>query len=378
MDEGLDKSNPPSTSYRETFRRHRKLFCMPIILGALGAAFFLFGTAKTYKSTANLWVDSIPTQPSSIADTGAAPMAEPPAAAEQALLTELLTTKAFAASVAHNSLLGKDVSGANALGLLWSGPVAANAVGGQVLQVSYSASSPAIAESVLGAVIAQLRTYTNRITAQHDQAAVAYETQQVNLAEAALATARRNVTAYQVGHPGVTQTDPKYATLVQAENNASKLLAGANTALSQAAGTGNAGAWSVQVIDPPSPASTTPMRKSKMAEVILGGVLGGVLVSFLAIVALTPAKKEAWEDELPIGGPFGPDVPPADPFRAGSPRVPTAAERPARATAAVGGRRLALRDRRFAVDLDGARGKGAGDDDGRFQFLTPSAPTEEQ
>ena len=47
----LDKSNSPSTSYHETFRRHRMLLCMPIILGGLAAAFFLFATGKTYEST---------------------------------------------------------------------------------------------------------------------------------------------------------------------------------------------------------------------------------------------------------------------------------------------------------------------------------------
>ena len=136
-------------------------------------------------------------------------------------------------------------------------------------------------------------------------------------------------------------------------------LAQANTALSQVAGTGNADSWSIQVIDTPSQASTTTPRKSKIAEVILGGALGGLLVSFLAVVALTPAKKEVCEDELPIGRPFAPDVPPADPFRAGSPRVPTAPARSTLAPTAVGQPRLSVGDR-------------------RFQFRSPSAPTEEQ
>ena len=65
-----------------------------------------------------------------------------------------------------------------------------------------------------------------------------------------------------------------------------------------------------------------------MAEVILGGAIGGLLVSFLAVVALTPAKKEVWEDELPIGNQLGPDVPPADPFPAGVPGVPASAIHP--------------------------------------------------
>src|SRR3954471_19446894 len=106
MDQGLDKSSPLSTSYRETFRRHRKLLCLPVVLGGLAAAFFLFGTGKTYSSTASLWVDTTATAPSSVGDgSGSTPLAQPPAVAEQSLLSELLTTRAFTASVAQNSLL---------------------------------------------------------------------------------------------------------------------------------------------------------------------------------------------------------------------------------------------------------------------------------
>jgi hypothetical protein len=135
--------------------------------------------------------------------------------------------------------------------------------------------------------------------------------------------------------------------LVAAQDNAVTQLAKADTVLSQVASLSNADGWSIQVIDPPGQASTTALRKSKMAEVILGGALGGLLVSILAVVLLTPAKKEVWEDELPIGGPFVPDVPPADPFRAGSPGVPAAPARPAPAATAAAQPRLSLGDRRF-------------------------------
>jgi uncharacterized protein involved in exopolysaccharide biosynthesis len=321
MDQGaLDTSKPLSTSYRETFRRHRKLLCLPIVLGALAAASFLFTMGKTYKSTATLWVDTTATAPSSIGDgSGSSPLAQPPAAAEQSLLTELLTTRAFTAAVAQNSLLGKTLGDAGAIregavALLGSGQVTTAVPGGQVLQVSYSASSPAMAKSVLGAVIDQLHTYTGRLSSERDQAAIAYQREQVSLAQVALATARRDVTAYREQHPGVSPTDPRYVSVVAAQNHAVKQLAAANAALSQATGTGNAGSWSVRVIDPPGQPSTTPLRKSKMMQVILGGVLAGLLVSFLAVVALTPSRKEEWEDELPVGRPLVPDVARADPL----------------------------------------------------------------
>jgi uncharacterized protein involved in exopolysaccharide biosynthesis len=225
------------------------------------------------------------------------------------------------------------------------------------LELSYTASSPAVAKSVLGAVIAQLRSYTTRLTAQHAQAAVAFDKGQVKAAETELATARSNVSAYQNEHPGVSHTDPTYVSLVAAENNALTQLSQANTALSQAVGTGSDG-WSMQVIDPPSQATTTTPHKSKIAEVILGGALGGALVSFLAAVALTPAKKETWEDELPIGGPLVPDLPPGGPPRNGSSGVIAMPPTSNPAATAVGSAGRSLGER-------------------RFEFRTSPAPTEE-
>lgn len=351
MDKGRDKSTPPSASYRETFRRHRKLFCLPVILGALAAAFFVFAMGRTYKSTASLWIDTTPAAPSSL-DSNSTPLAEPPSSAEQGILTELLTTSSFTSSVAEHSLLGRSLGSAaairaNAEGQLGNGQVVQTVPGGQVLQITYSASSPAMAQSVLSALIGQLRNYTDRLTAQHAQAAVAADREQVKAAEKALATARSNIGAFKAGHPGVTPADPKYAALVAAENNAATQLTHANTALSQAPDPAN-DSWSIRVIDPPSQGIAATPRKSKIAEVILGGALGGLLVSFLAVVLLTPAKKEAWEDEIPIGGPFGPDVPRPGPFGAGSSNGPTA---PGRSTPVPTASR---------------------------QFATPSAPDEQQ
>jgi hypothetical protein len=353
MAQGPDNSNPPSTSYRETYRRHRKLFYVPVVLGALAAAFILFASSKSYKSTANLWIDTTPPAQSSVDADASTPLAEPPANAEQGILTELLTTASFDASIAQGSLLGKSMGSPesirkNAPNLLGNGQVVATVAGAQVLQITYSGPSPAVAESVLGAVIAQLRDYSNRLIAQHDEAAVAYDNEQVKIAQTALATARNNVSAYQARHPGVTQqSDPNYLSLVTAENNAVTQLGQANSTLSQATGTGSSGGWSIQVIDPPSQATSAALKKKKMVEVILGGALGGLLVSFLVVIAMTPAKKEVWEDELPTEGPFALGVPPADDFRADPPAVPAASARTNPAPAFNGGPRMHAGGRRF-------------------------------
>jgi uncharacterized protein involved in exopolysaccharide biosynthesis len=336
MDQGLDKSKPLSPSYRETFRRHRKLFCIPMVLAALAAAFFLFGGTKTYKTTASLWVDTAPPLPSSISAANG-DLAQPPASAAQAILNELLTTKAFAVSVGESSLHGKSAGSAPATRahvarLLGQGKLVQAVPGAQVLQLSYSASSAAMAESVLAAIIEQLRSYINRSIASHHQAAVAYARDQAKAAETALATARSNVAAYQARYPQSGQQDRTYMSLVTAQKHAATQLARANTALGRVTGRSSVGSWAVKVIDPPTQAASTPLGKRKIAEVIVGGALAGLLVSFLGIVALTPTKKEEWEDELPTSRPFVPKeewddelltlrpfvpaVPPAGPFRA--------------------------------------------------------------
>lgn len=329
MEQTPDKSKPPPpTSYRETFRRRRKLFCVPIVLGVLAAAFFVFTSSKTYTSTADLWVDTAPPLASSVGAGLTAPLTEPPAAAEQGILGELLTTQAFATSVAKNSLLGKYLGNAAAIRkqapeLLEAGQVVPLVTGQQILKVVYTGPTAAITESVLAGIVTQLRQYNDGLSAQHDQAAVAYDTEQVKLAQTALNTARSNVIAYLGQHPGGSQTDPNYLALGAAESNAQTALSQANATLSQATATRDAGGWSIQVVDPPSQAVSPALGKKKMLEVILGGAFGGLLVSFLAVVALTPAKKEPWEDELPLGQPLAPDRPPAGAFHT-PPSAPTA------------------------------------------------------
>jgi len=344
-----------------------------MILGAIAAAFFLFGSGKTYKSTASLWVDTPPSVPSSIGPNLGSSLAEPPAAAEQAILGELLMTRAFTASVAETALHSKsaNATGETATQLREGGQIVSTVPGGQVLQISYSSPSPAMAQSILGAVITQLRNYTDGLTAQHNEATLAYDREQVKAAQASLAAARSSAATYQAQHPqAASATDPNYASLVTAETNAATQLAQATAALSQAGGNQN---WLIQVTDPPSPATTAPLRKTKMAEVILGGLLGGLLVSFLAVVALTPAKRELWEDELPLGGPL-----PSDPFRGGAPGPASSPAQSSPAAAAPQQRRLSLGDRRFAVKLDGARDGVPSEGDERFQFLTPSAPNDQR
>lgn len=275
-----------------------------MVLGVLAAGLLVFQTGKSYTGTATIWVDTAPPVPSS-ASSNSTPLSSAPAAAEQGILTELLTTNAFAISVAQNSLLGQQLGGAagikaNAAGALEQGQVVPTISGQQVLKISYTGPSPAIATSTVGAIASQLRQYNDGLTGQHDQAAVAYDKQQVQTASNALTAARNALNAYLLQHPKAGQTDPNFQALSSAESNADNRLGAADTALSQAIAARTSGGWTMQLIDHPT-VFTVATGKKKMLEEILGGLLGGALVSFLAVIALTPARKESWDDDLPTG-----------------------------------------------------------------------------
>ena len=216
--------------------------------------------------------------------------------------------------------------------------------GAQVLKITYKGSSPAMTQSVLGGILEQLRNYNDGLSARHDDAAVAYDKEQVNAAETALATARSEVNAYLAQHPNAGQSDPNLQSLTTAETNASTQVGQANTALAQATSPASRVPWTIQVVDQPGPAISAALGKKKLLELILAGAFAGLLVSILAVVLLTPAKKEMWEDELPMGRPFAPDVPPADPLPFSMQTSPMSSglgkERPRLAT---GGRQFVFR-----------------------------------
>jgi hypothetical protein len=333
-----DKSKP--TSYRETFKRHRKLFCLPMLLGVVAAGYLAVQTGKTFTATTSLWVDTAPPVASS-ASSDSPPLSSAPAAAEQGILTELLTTNDFAVAVAKNSLLGKYLGGGdaavenNAANALEQGQVAGTISGQQVLKISYTGPSPDVAKTTVAAIAQQLKVFNDKLTGQHDDAAVTYAQQQVTQASKTLAAARNALSQYLSQHPSAGQSDPNFAALSSAEVNANNSLGSANTALAQAVGARASGGWTMQLIDEPT-VFPVAKGKKKMVEEILGGLIGGALLSLLVVIALTPAKKDPWdEDDFPSASPVARGMRP-DPFDPST--VP-----PAPAPALRSERRLILR-----------------------------------
>jgi uncharacterized protein involved in exopolysaccharide biosynthesis len=324
-----DARRPPS--YRETFRRHRGLLCLPIVLSVLVASYVVIGKPPVYSSTASLWVDTPPPTPSTIGANAPA-MAQTPATAEQILLSELMSTRSFARAVAAKSPLGRqadvdtDVGFAKLAASL--SRVSSNVAGPQVLQISYSGPSAAVAGSTLAAVVDELQRQSKEYANKHNGAVRAHYRDQVVETSQALARARDRVTAYLNAHPRAGESDPNLTALTAAQATAAEQLAQARTDQSEAAG-GRNGGWATQVIDEPSRPVQVSGGKKKLAMMILAGLIGGGLVSFLGVVALTPGKRDPWEDEMfPVDLP-GDELSAADPWES---EVP----------AAEGGRRLVV------------------------------------
>jgi uncharacterized protein involved in exopolysaccharide biosynthesis len=293
-----------STSYRDTFRRHRILLCLPIVLAVIVASFVVLSKPPRYSSTVSVWVDAPPPTASTVG-ANAPVLAQSPAAGEQSLLSELLATRAFVRSVAAKSLLRKHVgdpashAGSVKLGKALS-KVSSTVAGPQVLQISFEGPSPAVASSTLTAVVNELWRQSKTFISKHNDAVEAHYRNQEKTASTALTRARDRVTAYLRAHPQASASDPTLATLTAAQTTASDDVAQARTDLNQAAG-GRAGGWSLEVIDSPSRPVQVSGGKKKLVMMIFAGIIGGGLVSLLGLVALTPGKREPWEDEMPAG-----------------------------------------------------------------------------
>lgn len=308
-----------TTSYRETFRQHRLLLSLPIILATIIAGVFVLGSAKSYESTASLWVDSPASDASTLGNLN--PALTPPSQSEQDIVTELLATHSFDLTVGHQSALGPYLashSGGSGLsgilsklggggslddqiiGALGPSNVLTTTPGPQVLEIDYIGPTPAVAQSTLKTLVNELQRNSVRLSQQHAQAAAAYYKGQVQAATAGLASARDATTAYMRQHPGATSSDPNLNALITAQGAASSQLTQANANLN-AAVSSNGGGSAVQVLDaasfPPGPTS----GKKKVLEGLVGGLIVGAMLSFLGTLLLTRGKSDPWEDQLEEG-----------------------------------------------------------------------------
>jgi hypothetical protein len=311
-----------TSKYRDTFRRHRTLFSVPVVVSVAFAAWFAFGAARVYRSTASLWIDNGPAQASSLADVPTAtastdPELSNPAFIEQSILSELLGAPTFSLTVGNQSLLRRFVESGSRGGfspavLLHRGGgstdyqiarsisagVSSDVAGPQVLKLTYTGPTPAVAQSVLVSLIRHLDgaapiSSTLAVTEQ-----LFFEQAQTE-ATRAVANALASAEAYKKEHPSVSeQTDPIYAALLAAVRKTNRALSNSSVAVSSASrGQGGSKAL-MRVIDPPSLPAAATVSSRQMALGLLGGLFAGLLMTALAVVVATPDHQRRWDREL--------------------------------------------------------------------------------
>lgn len=278
-------------SYLRVFRRHRALLALPVLLGLLVGFLFAFTRPTEYVAAASVWADTRVPEETTIGTNGGT---APPSAGQAALLSQLLSTKAFQRSVAENSplaedLLAADQVAADALLSEMSQSIAVNAPGPQLLSISVTGDNPDLVVPLAQAVLeqyerAQLQHLRNRAQAQVD-----YDQARVDRAANELAKAEREAGANK---PARAQTMSEQNPVILAQEQyqeAQAALANSESALASAETTG------VEVVDPPEFAY--PVSNAKVAMLgVVGGAMAGATFSLLALIGLT-ARDRSFRDE---------------------------------------------------------------------------------
>jgi hypothetical protein len=322
--------------YKQTLKRHRRLLLLPVVLSTLIASWITFGAAPTYRSTTALWVDnglsvassldtSIGTSTGLSADASTGPTG--PAALEDEVLGELLTTGDFDLAVAEHSTLPQFIaSGASSGGFSPSvllnrvhhssggspddtaavsvgTQVRATVAGPQVLLLSYVGPSPAVAQSVLRSVVVELGKPRFNLQDNIGKAASWLYSHRLSAVAAALANTRAALADYARSHPRANSAnDPAYAalarevvvadTLLESVQVASNAAAGMNVSAPQGAGA------TLSVVDPPSlPRAQVAGLGSKISGAV-AGTFAGLIVSLLVLILVTPRAASPWDADL--------------------------------------------------------------------------------
>jgi hypothetical protein len=319
----LQKYSP----YRDTFRRHRLLFALPPLVALLIAFWVVAGTPKQYEASTALWFDNPPGQVSSITQgTDLTGQTTPPAAQAQVVLNELLTTRHFRMQIgdsgpmerylAHNdpqgfgpkallaALRGSGSLDDRVVAALGPSAVTTKVVGPQVLAVTLRSTSATVAAGSLRALTREFNAERGVAEKAQGKASLAYYREASAAAQTALATAQKRVKTYVAAHPGATpcattkaasssSCDLDLKTLSDAQKAASATAVSAGGQLNQALigiSTLPSSTSKILVLDAPRVPTSPISGPKKSVLAAIAGLFAGLLVSLLAIIAITSAE----------------------------------------------------------------------------------------
>jgi uncharacterized protein involved in exopolysaccharide biosynthesis len=276
-------------SYLETFFRHPLLLSLPLVL-ALGAALaYGFTTPRTYLATATVWADTRVPADSTIGTSSGGNDA--PSTGQQALLTELLATRAFRAAVANDSRGKADLAKASSapadedLARL-TAAVTATTAGPHVVRVDVKEQSPAAAIGVASAVAQRFLVAEAAQLQARAQEQSRYDKLQLDAA------------AKNLAHSNSGSVTPAgEAALAQQYSDAAKAYGKSSAAVTQQDSS------ALSILDKPVRAEPQSRKKPLLFSAV-GGLLAGGTISvcaLLMLVARDTSAREAADVEGALG-----------------------------------------------------------------------------
>jgi capsular polysaccharide biosynthesis protein len=283
--------------HRQTFRRHKIALILPIVIALLASGWYAHSRPYKYEAVMTLWFDNSAGTASSLTDPS--PWTTP-AGQGQAVLQELFGTAQFLVAAGHAGPLAADLArqypGASQaaidgeVGSLLSKSFSATPTGPQVVKVTMTGTDPSYMPGTLAGVATAYRNEVDSDISIRDQASSTYLEAQLAQAEQNLQQADQALTSYQATHPAsILANNPTYAQLAavatQDQTAYSTLetdLQGSQTPPSQSITSPAA----FHVVDTPLAAFRESNKKHEIF-IVLGGFLAGVVISVLALSALT-------------------------------------------------------------------------------------------
>ena len=308
-------------SYIETFRRHKRLLCVPVVITTLLALWFAAGTPKQYRASASIWADTSPPGASSV-QANQTQLTE--AVQTQQLLAELLTTERFRLAVgrrgplqaymaAHptqgwgpqalmKKLRGSGTATDRTEAALDSAHVFSIADGPHVVTIRFDGPTPAVAVGTLQSLI---DSFSDELT----ELRVGELERRADRLQEQKGAAAREIAALQKKIDRANVSSAQLQGWIQAQHLAEQRLTKATRSYSEAQlgiDAAQAQPSSFHVQDAAKLPAPAVGGIKKTLFVVVAGFFAGALLSFLGVVFLTPDRRRdddaGQDDDFMSGG----------------------------------------------------------------------------
>lgn len=276
---------------------------LPVLIALVISSYMALSKPHKYASSMSVWFDTTTPNASSLTNTQ---MATTPAAQGAQTLTEFLSTRSFLVAVGRSGPVGKELAGTysgsaldDQIAATLSGKFKVTDVGPQVVSISMTSTNPDIIPGTLNAVAKQYAAQITSTLQTRNRETLAFYQSQLTSDRSALTTANQAVASYLAAHPRASvATDVAYSQLTQAAFQAQENLTTAQSDLGQAnlATENGTDPAAFHVVDSPGFAVKVSSKKH-MIFTVVAGLIAGLVITLLALSALTKSDKTARRTE---------------------------------------------------------------------------------